>query len=202
MDTRLRILKEAGLMFSRYGIRSITMDHIANELGISKRTLYEIFKDKDDLVSQAIAEGANAHKKLCFKIVSDSDNVIEAIFKIGKLNTEMFGKMNPLFFEDLKKFHREIYHNIHQKGELRDYSLTKSLFERGVSEAVFSDNLNMEIVNLFAHKIIDIIHSQEFSEYKPEEINKSVLLPFFYGISTEKGRELITNYLKDFNLQR
>jgi TetR/AcrR family transcriptional regulator, cholesterol catabolism regulator len=202
MDTRLRILKEAGLMFSRFGIRSITMDHIANELGISKRTLYEIFKDKDDLVFQAITEGANAHKKLCFKIVGESDNVIEAIFKIGKLNTDILGKMNPLFFEDLKKFHREIYHNIHQKGELRDYNLTKSLFERGVSEAVFSDDLNMEIVNLFAHKILDIIHSQEFSDYKPEEINKSVLLPFFYGIATEKGRELITNYLKDFNLQR
>ena len=65
MEARLRILKEAGMLFSRYGIRAITMDRIADEIGISKRTLYETFKDKDDLVFQAITEGAKMHKMVC-----------------------------------------------------------------------------------------------------------------------------------------
>ncbi len=198
MDTRLRILKEAGIMFSRYGIRSVTMDNIANELGISKRTLYETFKDKDDLVAQAIEEGAKAHKKFCYKIVDESNNVIEAIFKIGKLNSEMFGKMNPLFFEDLKKFHSAIFNNIHQKGEFRDYMLTKSLFEKGIKEGVFSDKINIEIVNIFVHRTIDIIHTPEMEGFSNDDIAKSVLLPFFSGISTDKGKELIDKYLQTF----
>ncbi|MDD4216483.1 MAG: TetR/AcrR family transcriptional regulator, partial [Bacteroidales bacterium] len=105
MEMRLRILKEAGILFSRYGLRSVTMDQISAELGISKRTLYEIFKDKDDLVSQAIEEGIKAHKNHCNKVILESDNVIEAIFNIGKLNYNLFSKINPLFFEDFKKYH-------------------------------------------------------------------------------------------------
>jgi len=198
MDTRLRILKESGILFSKYGIRSITMDHIANELGISKRTIYEIFKDKEDLVSQAIEEGLKAHKGFCQKIIDESDNVIEAIFKIGKLNTDMFGKMNPLFFEDLKKFHSKIYNRIHKKGEIKDYKLTYSLLERGVKENLISKDINIEIVNIFIHKMLDIVHSEELKSFSPNEVSKSALLPFFIGISTEKGRELIENYLKTF----
>ena len=198
MDTRLRILKEAGIMFSRYGIRSITMDYIANELGISKRTIYEIFKDKEDLVSQAIEEGIKVHKGFCNKIIEESDNVIEAIFKIGKLNNEMFGKMNPLFFEDLKKFHSKIYNRIHKKGEIKDYKLTYSLLERGVKENLISKEINIEIVNIFIHKMLDIVHSEELKSFGPNEITSSALLPYFVGISTSKGRELIENYLKTF----
>jgi TetR/AcrR family transcriptional regulator, cholesterol catabolism regulator len=195
MDTRLRILKEAGLMFSKYGIRSITMDHIANELGISKRTLYEIFSDKDDLVSQAIAEGASAHKKICYKIINDSENVIEAIFRIGKLNNDLFGKMNPLFFEDLKKFHSEVFVKIHEKGMIRDFSLTQSLFTKGVEDGVISDKINLDVVNIFVHKIIDIVHTEEMKAFKNEEILQSAFLPYLIGISTNKGRELIEKYL-------
>jgi predicted DNA-binding protein YlxM (UPF0122 family) len=198
MDTRLRILKESGIMFSKYGIRSITMDYIANELGISKRTIYEIFKDKEDLVSQAIEEGLKAHKGFCHKIIEESDNVIEAIFKIGKLNTELFGKMNPLFFEDLKKYHSKIYNKINQKGEIKDFKLTYSLLERGVKEKLISKDINIDIVNMIIHKMLDFVHAEELRAFGPNEVVKAALLPYFIGISTDKGRELIENYLKTF----
>jgi len=198
MDARLRILKESGIMFSKYGIRSITMDHIANELGISKRTIYEIFKDKEDLVSQAIEEGVKVHKDFCHKIINESDNVIEAIFKIGKLNTELFGKMNPLFFEDLKKYHSKIYNKINQKGEIKDHNLTYSLLERGVNENLISQDINIDLVNKIIHKMLDFVHTEELRLFGTNELAKSALLPYFIGISTDKGRELIENYLKTF----
>jgi AcrR family transcriptional regulator len=97
MDVKLRILKETGIMFSKYGIRSITMEHIASELGISKRTLYEKFEDKDDLILQAIEEGTKVFKKHCFEIVDNSDNIIDAIFKIAKVNNDLFSKINQPF---------------------------------------------------------------------------------------------------------
>jgi TetR/AcrR family transcriptional regulator, cholesterol catabolism regulator len=195
MDTRLRILKEAGIMFSRYGIRSITMDHIANELGISKRTLYEIFTDKDDLVSQAIEEGISVHREFCSKTVDESENVIEAIFKIGKLNNEMFGKMNPLFFEDLKKFHPAIFEKFHKKGGIKDFRLTKLLFERGIEEGVISSELNVDVINSFVHRVLELMHDDEMKKFGADALIKSALLPYFYGISTSHGRELINRYL-------
>ncbi len=199
MDTRLRILKESGMMFSKYGIRSITMDHIANELGISKRTLYEIFKDKDELVEQAIEEGTKMHKMLCKATLAKSENVIGAIFSILKINNDTFGKINPLFFEDLKKYHSGIFLRIQEKGDIRDYKITLALLERGVTENVFSSTINMSIANIFVHKMMNIAHSDEIVGFSKEEIINSVFLPYLYGISTEKGRELINNYLKELN---
>jgi AcrR family transcriptional regulator len=199
MEFRLRILKESGLLFSKYGIRAITMDRIAEDVGISKRTLYETFKDKDDLVSQAIEEGAKMHKMVCQIKISASENVIEAIFDILKLNSETFGKINPLFIEDLKKYHFKIFNKLTAKGELRDFKLTLKLVQRGVKEKVFSDKLKVEIINVFIHKIMDMVHSDELSEYTKEEIAISIFLPYLYGISTERGRSLITEYLKEFN---
>mgnify|MGYP001256877958 CR=1 FL=1 len=199
MDTRLRILQEAGMLFSKYGIRSVTMDSIANELGISKRTLYEIFTDKDDLVMQAIQEGSKHHKKVCRKIISESDNVIDAIFKIFTLNNETFGKMNPLFFEDLKKYHSQIFKQIQQKGDIRDYKLTEKLLERGASEGIFDDNLDFRIINLFVHKLVDLLHETEFEDFSKNEIGKSVIIPYLLGISTKTGRDLIDKYLENYN---
>jgi len=198
MDTRLRILQEAGILFSKYGIRSITMDSIANELGISKRTLYETFKDKDDLVFQAIAEGSKRHKAICQSVIVKSENVIEAIFQIFKLNNETFGKINPLFFEDLKKYHSQIFNKIHKKGDVRDHKLTEKLLKRGLDEGVFKSHLDMELVNLFVHRCIDIMHDSVFDDYSKKEIGKSVIVPYLYGISTEKGRKLIDKHLEIF----
>lgn len=195
MDTRLRILKESGLMFSRYGIQSITMDHIANELGISKRTLYETFKDKDELVEQAIEEGTKMHKMLCQAQLAKSNNVIEAIFSILKISNDTFGEISPMFFEDLKKYHSGIYLRLQEKGDIKDQKITLALLERGVGENVFSNSINMNIANVFVHKMMNIAHSDEVQEYSKEEITKSVFLPYLYGISTIKGRELIDKYL-------
>ncbi|MBN2778391.1 MAG: TetR/AcrR family transcriptional regulator [Bacteroidales bacterium] len=199
MDTRLRILKEAGVMFSKYGLRSVTMDSIASELGISKRTLYETFKDKDDLVAQAIEEGAKAHKQYCQTIIAESENVIEAIFKIGKLNHELFSKINPVFFEDFKKYHSEIFNRVNQRGDLRDYKITESLLNRGANEGIFSDDIDLELVNLFLHKIIDLAHCDEFREFGNEKIFSAMFLPYLIGISTDKGKELIKKYFNKFN---
>ncbi len=196
---RLRILKEAGILFSRYGLRSVTMDQIAAELGISKRTLYETFKDKDDLVSQAIEEGVKAHKKHCHKVILESDNVIEAIFNIGKLNHYLFSKINPLFFEDFKKYHFAIYSRINKKDGLRDYKITESLLYRGLKEGIFSDHLDLDLVNLFLHKMIDLTHLDEFKKYGNKKLLHSVFLPYLSGISTDKGKELVSKYFNKFN---
>jgi len=199
MELKQHILKEAGMMFSKYGIRSITMDYIASELGVSKRTLYEIFKDKDDLVYQAIIEGTKEHRKMCQNIISESSNIIEAIYRIGKFNHELFAKINPLFFEDLKKYHLTIYNKFHQNGDLKDYELTRTLFEKGKQEGIIRNDINIELLNIIIHKLIDIIHDDDLKVYDNEEILKKVFIPFIIGVSTQKGRVLVEKYFSNNN---
>ncbi|HPD24589.1 MAG TPA: TetR/AcrR family transcriptional regulator [Bacteroidales bacterium] len=199
MELKQHILKEAGMMFSKYGIRSITMDYIASELGVSKRTLYEIFKDKDDLVYQAIIEGTKEHRKMCQNIISESSNIIEAIYRIGKFNHELFAKINPLFFEDLKKYHLTIYNKFHQNGDLKDYELTRTLFEKGKQEGIIRNDINIELLNIIIHKLIDIIHDDDLKVYDNEEILKTVFIPFIIGVSTQKGRVLVEKYFSNNN---
>jgi len=199
MELKQHILKEAGMMFSKYGIRSITMDYIASELGVSKRTLYEIFKDKDDLVYQAIIEGTKEHRKMCQNIISESSNIIEAIYRIGEFNHELFAKTNPLFFEDLKKYHLTIYNKFHQNGDLKDYELTRTLFEKGKQEGIIRNDINIELLNIIIHKLIDIIHDDDLKVYDNEEILKTVFIPFIIGVSTQKGRVLVEKYFSNNN---
>ncbi|MDR2011363.1 MAG: TetR/AcrR family transcriptional regulator [Bacteroidales bacterium] len=198
MDIKHRILKEAGIMFSRYGIKSVTMEYIANELGISKRTIYEKFNDKDELIMQAVEEGSKSHKKMCFDIINKSNNIVDAMFKITKLNSRVFQKINPLFFEDLKKYYPQINNKIAEKGSIRDYSLSGSLLNRGMEEGIIRNDLNIEVVNIFIHKCIDIVNSNEFAEINKEDIRNSVFIPYLVGVSTDKGRKLIETQLNNF----
>lgn len=194
MDIKIHILNETMKMFSKYGIRSVTMDNIASDLGISKRTLYEIFKDKDDLVFQSILEGTKEHQKMCSEIVKNSSNIIEAIYKIANINSKIFEKINPLFFDDLKKYHFEIYKKIHDKGDIRNYEFTKFLFLKGLNQGIIRDDVDIDLINVFVHKLIEIFHDEEMVKFNKIDILKTVFIPYFEGISTEKGRELINKY--------
>lgn len=198
MDVKLRILKEAGIMFSRYGIRSITMEHIANELGISKRTLYEKFEDKNDLIMHVLMEANKAYKQMCSELINNSENIIDAMFKIARIHNNTFNKINSIFFEDLKKYHPEIHNKFLQKGDIRDYTLTLSLLERGVNEQIIRSDINIDIVNIFVHKMVDLSKASEFLEVKKEDIKDSIFLPYLMGVSTDKGRKLIEKHLKNF----
>lgn len=192
MDIKSRILRESGELFAKNGIKNVTMDYISSDMGISKRTIYEIFKDKNDLVEQVITSGAKIHKEQCSKLIKESSNVIEAIFNMGKLNHETFGKINPMFFKDLKKYHFNIFTKLREEGsDFKDTGLTLELLKRGQKEGIFKAELNISAANLFVHEIFKMVHTDEFVVYGKEVLYESVFLPYLIGISTEKGREMI-----------
>ncbi|MGV8111403.1 MAG: TetR/AcrR family transcriptional regulator [Lentimicrobium sp.] len=97
MEAREKILDKAIELFLNLGIRNVTMDTIAAESGVSKRTIYELFKDKDDLVVQALREMIIRHNQDMLGIISQTGNVIEAIFMIMKMETERRGSFSRVF---------------------------------------------------------------------------------------------------------
>ena len=129
MEVRERIIVESGALFGKYGIRSMTMDALAEEMGISKRTIYERFKDKDTLLGEVIKYYKHQTKEDALRTIDESDNVIEALFRIMKLTVSQMSQTNPLFFHDFKKYHRTVYKEFAHPGDIRDYSITQKLFE-------------------------------------------------------------------------
>jgi len=199
MEIREKILEGAGKLFVEHGTRQVTMDAIAQSLGISKRTIYENFKDKNDLLSNFLLEAMMQHKKKSIEILKNAQNVIDALFKFGEFNQESLKGINPCFFGDIKKYHPEVFKTIMGNDQLKNYEVTYTLLKRGINEGNFRKELDIEVVNLFIH------HSMEFFQKMTEEKNiphqtiwTSVHLPYLRGICTEKGQDLIKGFMDKY----
>jgi TetR/AcrR family transcriptional regulator, cholesterol catabolism regulator len=199
MEIRDRILSEAFSLFSKYGIRGVTMDQIACELGISKRTLYENFKDKNALLSEGMKHFRKIMHEEANIILKNASNVIEGIYFIGKHGEKMRKRVNPLFFEDIRKFYPEIYEQIPDKSRDSEYSIMRNLITKGMNDGIFNKGLNPELVNDFWHAIMNIFMNEENfprDRYSQEDLLKNMIIPYLLGISTEKGKELIHKYFE------
>jgi len=169
------------------------MDFLAEQLGISKRTIYLVFKDKDDLVNQCIRQGIQDHESMIREIIHQSSNVLEAIHHISVVGKEMSFKTNPLFYLDLKKYHPKIYDGVFRKGDLIDSSITYTLLERGIKEGVFDQNLNIDIIHLFWQRLpflLNDLDSFPSAPYEKPELFENIMFPFIRGLCTEKGLKL------------
>ncbi len=203
MDMREKIITESGKLFVQNGIRQVTMDTIAQTMGISKRTIYENFKDKDDLLEHFLTVSIKEHKKGSLKIIEEAGNVIEALFRIGEDNYKKMKSINPVFFQDIKKYHSGIFKKIVQNGRMKDYETTKTVLTRGINEGLFLKEINVEVANLYIHYSADFTPiAEEKLKCGHVDILRSVHLPYLRGISTEKGREIIDTFISKKNSKK
>jgi hypothetical protein len=198
MDIRNKIIDSAGKLFVENGIKLVTMDMIAQSMGISKRTIYENFKDKDDLLSNFLVKSMIQHKGELIRIMGESKNVIEALFNFGTYNKDSMAGINPLFFKDLKKYHSDIHSKVINNGEVRNHELTYTVLKRGQNEGIFIREIDLEIANLFIHYMMgffDVVGDE--TKCKVSKILTSVHLPYLRGICTEKGKDLLLIFSKN-----
>ncbi|MDT8400151.1 MAG: TetR/AcrR family transcriptional regulator [Bacteroidales bacterium] len=204
MDYRERITQDAAVLFMKYGIRAVTMDSIANQLGMSKRTIYEHFADKDELLTSVMDSMAARQKDVFGKIMDEADNVIEALFEILRIASVHFNNTNPTFFMDLNKYHHNVYEKICQKGDIKNYEMSLSMLRRGIEEKLFRNDINIDIVNIGIHSALDITReNEEFStgKYSRFEIIDNLLFNYLIGISTSEGQKLINKYKEQKKLE-
>lgn len=199
MDNRQRIIEEAALLFRTYGIRAVTMDMLANQMGISKRTIYEAFKDKDELLRGVLKLMTIRQREAMNKIFSETENVIEAIFKMIDLMIDHFKNMSPAFQLDMKRYHNEILKKLGEKDELPYYRNHIEIIKRGIKEGVFREDIDVEIMNKCLLEVERM--SNDKSVFPPDDfMDKNVMRTFYVnfirGISTQKGLDLINFYDK------
>lgn len=169
-------------LFLRYGIKSITMDDVAKELSISKKTLYQYVTDKDDLVKKTILLHLHTMDYVCMNVFKSEDNAIDQILKIAEMMINAHKEINPSLLFDLKKFHPESYRIF---TEHREFQLQKQIKENlnlGISQNLYRKDINIGLTAGFYMALIE----QTFSS----EIKLLAGLPF-----TEKYAYLVNYHL-------
>ena len=194
---RERIIKESRQLFAKYGIRSITMDMIADHLGISKRTIYENFKDKNELLKNCIDTAMIEQRRINEEIIMNSSNIVDAIFIFIKNSINTLKQINPVFFFDIQKYYPEIWNKTIQKNDERNFNRIVSLLNRGISEGLFRENINVEIIARLNLEQFKLLSNQEIfpeEKYSMVDIFENIVINFIRGIVTENGLELIDKY--------
>ncbi len=198
MEVRDRIVEEATLQFFKYGIRSVTMDDIAASLGISKRTVYETFKDKTELVHTCLKRLMQVQDKKNQEVISGSANVIEAIFLFMQEGIKAMNAINPVFFVDMKKYYLPIWKLLHEENKEKTYRMTHTMLRKGVNEGLFRKDINISIVSKLFHEQANLVSDDRIfprEEFVLSEVYQNLIINFTRGISTNKGIEIIDKIL-------
>jgi TetR/AcrR family transcriptional regulator, cholesterol catabolism regulator len=197
METRERILQEASAQFMKYGIRSITMDDIAQNLSISKRTIYENFKDKNELLKSCMEKLLVEQRQSHENTISSTSNVIEAMFCFMQEGVKAIRTINPLFVQDLRKYHLGIWEDIQKNKEDVHFSQIYRLLRKGINENLFRKDINVEIVAKILMEQLNMLSDEEAfprEKYQLEEVLENIITNFMRGIATRKGLDYIDNH--------
>lgn len=200
MDNRERIIDGAVDLFKKFGIRSVTMDSIASHLGISKRTIYENFNDKDDLVAGVLNWMHSRHRELLKKILEESGNPIEAIFRVLEMNKNHFESINPVFHADLKKFLNNLNRKKY-KCDLPDFRNHQEIIESGIRGGYFRGDVDPDLANRCLYFLGTSIMNYElypFESFKRKDVIRNTFINYLRGISTPMGCELIDKHEAEF----
>lgn len=197
-QNKIKIRESTTSLILKYGVVSVSMDDIANMLGMSKKTLYISFKSKDELVSAVVQNLIQKNQDYCNLALIGSMNAVDELFKNLEFLNEIFRPLNPSILFDLKKYHADSFELIQKfKNEFVLEKIRLNL-ERGIAEGLFRENLNVDIVSKFRLESVFIPFTYDFSaqKYSLLEIEREILINYLYGLATEKGYKMIDKYLK------
>ena len=193
-NLRRKILETAMPLFKKKGIKAVRMDDIATEMAISKRTLYELYSNKEDLLYECIK---NEEKRMMRKIAEyaeNAENEMEVIAYFIKMKLKDFGSINPLFFYEINKYKRivELLRNYKEQQRANSNIFMKRCTEQGF----FRSDLNFEIVEKLSDAAINfVMQTQLYEKYMPNEILHTFILVYLRGCCTNKGLEYIDKLL-------
>lgn len=194
-----RIREKANELFRRYGIKSITMDEIASQLGVSKKTLYQFYADKDELVTAVAGEWIQFSEGCCDTYRQKCENAIDEIFLAMDFVQEMFSNMNPSMLYDLQKYHPQAFQKFDAHKNRYLYDSIMANLERGIAEGLYRPDLNKEILTKFRLESMLLPFNIEMfpsGKFTMGELEREILLHYLFGVSSLEGYKLIVEYLQ------
>lgn len=194
-ELRGRILEVAMQDFIQRGIRAVKMDDIAGSLGISKRTLYEIFPNKESLLLEGIRlKQAMGEEEMAKYVTEKNPNTMDIIMKFYHMQMEELSSLPLTFITEISRYPlvTDFLRKKHQKSEEN----ANRFFQRGVKEGYFRSDVDYELISRFGEGMTqNAIARQLYFQYEPQYIFRNIIFLFLRGFCTQKGLEYIDNTL-------
>lgn len=183
---RGKILESAMCAFGEKGIRAVKMDDVAEDLGISKRTLYELYDNKEQLLFEGLKVFHELRQKRIRETTKGCENVMEILLTVYRVKVEEFRQTNPQFYADLVKYPK-VARYLHQQNQHMHTEMQKFI-QRGICEGFFRDDvdgvLTCHLFDALGHYVLT---NQLYRRYNIEDIFKNIIFVSLRGICTEKG---------------
>ncbi len=192
-----RIKQKAHELFMQYGLRTVSMDDIAQSLGISKKTIYQYFTDKEELIVVVVDESIRHNQALCEADKKVSTNAIHEIFLAMDMVVEMFRTMNPTVIYDMQKYHPKAYQIFSNHKNHFLYNLTRENIKRGIREGLYREGINLDIITRYRIENMLLPFNPEFyNKVKSSlaEIEEEFITHYLFGLASAKGYKLIVKY--------
>ncbi|HOY30432.1 MAG TPA: TetR/AcrR family transcriptional regulator [Bacteroidales bacterium] len=191
-DKVTKILQQVSDLYQRYGIKSVSMDDVARELGISKKTLYEYFTDKTDLVSKVL-EFQMLKIRTVFEVEKDDgNNAIDHLLEISQITMEFLKNFSPTIHYDLQKYYPTVFKSIFDYKRGYMFASAKANLERGIKEGLYRSDINSDIIaQIYINQIEASLGSNLNSsyEYTTNELFGDMFTYHLHGIASKKGIE-------------
>lgn len=204
--TKEELLENISELFLKYGLRSTSMDDICSHLKISKKTLYQYFTNKDDVVEQVLLHRRDNHRTQKDIQELRQHNSIEIMLSIrDHIITNLNSRMPANLF-DLKKYHPDVYQRVNEKDQIFIHDLLNDVITKGIKEGNFRENIDREVqVYLFTKQMAFLGEPEMMSEikYSPEIVVSTIVENVIRSFSTSKGiQELEKLDNNDNNIQK
>lgn len=195
-ELKLRVVETASKSFMTLGIKAVHMDDIASSLSISKRTLYELFGDKEELLLEVFRFYRHCMNEYMQEIASSANNVLEVILTFYERKFNELCSVNPLFFRDLRKYSKvlDYIHDDRRRGDAD----ALAYFQKGVEQGIFRSDINFQIINQAMAMQMDLLIYSDITDHYPlAEIYSEITILHMRGITTEKGYRMVDDFLKN-----
>lgn len=197
MDTKTRIFQKSHDLFNRLGIRSVSMSDIATQLGISKKTVYQYYTDKDELVDEVFSAVMDENRSKCIQCHEQGENAIDEVFRSFDQVKDMLSNLHPSVLFDMQKYHTNTFKKFLDFKNNFLYKIINQNLQSGIDQGLYRDDIDIEILSRYRiHSIMIAFDSDVFPSNKTELvlIEQQLTEHFLYGIATTKGQKLITKY--------
>ncbi|MCB0395986.1 MAG: TetR/AcrR family transcriptional regulator [Flavobacteriales bacterium] len=199
MDQKDMILQKSMALFFRCGIKSVTMDDVARELAISKKTLYKFVNDKTDLVKQVMTVNLEQDQCVFEELFTSGLNAIDELFEVTKVINEKLTDFHPSIHYDLNKYYPEAWALYTQHKLEFIYQCMVRNMENGIKEGLYRDNLNVSVIaRIYITRMEDMFNPEVFPPdlYEFNTVYLELMRYHIRGIASEKGIKYLSKKIE------
>lgn len=196
-ENKDKLLKGAEELFLKYGVRSITMDDIARHLGISKKTIYQHFEDKDDIVATVVKQHMERQKEQFDQVTVVSKNAVDEMVRLSFLLKENMRNVNASLLFELQKYHQRAWNTWTEFKRKHIYDSIVRNLKQGMEEGYFRNDINVDVLGRMRLEMVQIAFDNMVfprEAFNLSEVQSQLFDHFVHGLLTDKGRKLYQKY--------